>query len=155
MRGLLNPQWGAIDILGIVITENNVPAFLAMVGVIGAAMIAAVPVVLKHRADKRTSVTTEMQALISELRKDRDEDRKKIAALQKEMQEFKLQNDLDRHTIGRLNDRVRDLEEENEDLWGYARAVVRWEEAGGNPPLPTRPWRLKDQLAQAQEGGLL
>ena len=151
----LAPVWNTINIMGMALSPEHFPALLGVVGVIGAALIAAVPVVMKHKADNRASVTTEMQALIKELRADRDEDRKKIADLQKEMQEFKIQKNLDRHTIVRLTDRVRDLEEENEDLWGYAREVIRWEEAGGTPPLPSRPWRIRDGLAQAEKGGLL
>ena len=151
----LAPVWNTINILGLVLEPDHVPAFLGVVGVLGAALIAAIPVFIKHKADKRTSVTTEMRSLIDELRKDRDEDRKKIKALQEEMQSFHLQKELDRHTIGRLNDRVRDLEEENDDLWGYAKAVIRWEGAGGTPPLPPQPWRIRDGLAQAGEGGLL
>lgn len=155
MSYLAAPKWASLDLLGIIIDGQHVPAFLALVGVIGAALIAAIPVVMKHKADKRTSVTTELRGYIEELRKDREEDRAKIKTLERDMQEFKLQKDLDRRTIDRLTDRVRDLEEENEDLWGYARAVIRWEDAGGTPPLPPQPWRIKDQLAQAGEGGLL
>ena len=155
MTGLLAPQWNAIDILGIVIEGQHVPAFLAMVGVLGAAAIAAIPVVLKHKADKRASVTAELRGLIDELRKDREEDRRKITALEKDMVELQLQKELDRHTISRQNDRIRDLVEENEDLWGFAKAIIRWEEAGGTPPLPTRPWRIQDSLGKAHTDGLL
>ena len=144
-----------LAVFGITVAPEHVPAFLTASGVIGAAVIAAIPVVLKNRADKRASVTTQMQSLIDELRKDRDEDRKKIARLENEMVEIRLQKDLDRATIGKLNDKVRDLQEENDDLWGYARQIARWEASGATPPLPTRPWRLKDCLAQAEQDGLL
>lgn len=151
----LAPVWNTINIMGMALSPEHVPALLGVVGVLGAALIAAIPVVMKHKADNRSSVTTELRGYIEELRKDREEDRAKIKTLERDMQEFKLQKDLDRRTIDRLTDRVRDLEEENEDLWGYAREVIRWEDAGGTPPLPSRPWRIRDGLAQAEKGGLL
>ena len=166
MTGLLTPRWGAIDILGIIVAAEHVPAFLALVGVLGAAAIAAIPVVMKHRADKKASVVTEFRALYEAMRDERAKDAaewekkfksqgEQLVELQREMKEIQLQKELDRHTISRQNDRIRDLVEENEDLWGFAHAIIRWEEAGGTPPLPTRPWRIQDSLGQAHADGLL
>lgn len=131
--------------------QENLGAALTVAGGIITAFIAAIPLWLKNKADKKQSAVEQLRGLIEELRKaneelktrvknledGRDQDRKRIRELERELRI--------------TTDKLRDRDELLADYLEHTNAIDLWLEGGGQPPSPTKSWRIKQQLEQVKK----
>lgn len=128
--------------------QQNLAAFLSLVGVVIAALIASYPVIMKNRSDKAASAVDQLRGLIEELRTSNEELKGRVSTLeagrtadQKRISE--LETDL-RET----RDKLRDKDELIADFLESHTAWEAWNESGATPPPPAGSWRIKQAIQQ-------
>lgn len=124
-------------------TQIAVAAIAAVATVIGSFLV--------WQSNRGTRATTTLDMALKQLNARVTEQDKKIddltERLDKKDAELKEQQKITR----KLQDREQDREELLADYREHTLAHELWLDDGGNPPSPTRSWRIRMDLEQAQK----